>query len=650
MTRFITLLIGCLTTLSAQAYHAHSCAEAQQKRHKKSTARIGLASPLLELYDVSYVKLDLNMSNLTTILSGNATTVAAVTDSAGMARYVFELSEKLTIDSVRFNGLAAAAVRLDTDLFAITPPAPIAVGMSFSAQVFYHGRPDNGTGFFTHGVNHNILGTGTEITFTLSDPDLAKDWWPCKQSLTDKVDSADLWFTVPNSCKAGSNGRLQAVTPVGASTSRYEWKTRYPIEYYLISTAIAPYAEHTQMLHFSGSADSMPVQHFAYDTASFYPAYKSAIDSTPGIIDYFSTLFGRYPFWQEKYGHCTAPLSGGMEHQTMTTLGGYTTPLIAHELGHQWWGDCVTYGSWRDIWMSEGFAAYCEQLYLEHFRGAAEAQAYRTGVFNRVMGKAGGAVYVDDTTNVYRIFESRLTYDKGAAVVHMLRHIAPDDATFFNALRTYQQQYAFKTATTADFQKIMEAAYGRPLDTFFNQWIYDQGFPTYTASWNQLGSDVFLKLAQTTSVPSSVAVFAMPVTLQLTSAAGDTLVKVYFDTVQQIYHFKWDRAMTNVVIDPNNDILNHVQPVIRDQTLSVRSLAADKVRVYPNPAGRSWQVTGIVPGASLQLADAMGRIVWQLDDAPAGLSIDSSSLAPGIYTLIIRQSKSQVITRMLEKR
>jgi aminopeptidase N len=232
----------------------------------------------------------------------------------------------------------------------------------------------------------------------------------------------------------------------------------------------------------------------------------------------------------------------------------------------------------------------------------------------------------------------------------MLRHVAPDDATFFNALKTYQQQYAFKTATTADFQKIMEAAYGRPLDTFFNQWIYDQGFPTYTASWNQLGSDVFLKLVQTTSVPSSVAVFAMPVTLQLTSAAGDTLVKVYFDTVQQIYHFKWDRAMTNVVIDPNNDILNHVQPVIRDQTLSVRSLAADKVRVYPNPAGRSWQVTGIVPGASLQLADAMGRIVWQLDDAPAGLSIDSSSLAPGIYTLIIRQSKSQVITRMLEKR
>jgi hypothetical protein len=300
--------------------------------------------------------------------------------------------------------------------------------------------------------------------------------------------------------------------------------------------------------------------------------------------------------------------------------------------------------------MSEGFAAYCEQLYLEHFRGASDAQAHRTGVFNRVMGKAGGSVYVDDTTNVYRIFESRLTYDKGAAVAHMLRHIAPDDSTFFNALKTYQQQYAYRTATTADFQAIIEAAYGRPLDTFFNQWIYGQGFPTYTASWNQLGSDVFVKLAQTTSVPSSVPVFAMPVTLRLTSATDDTLVKVYFDTTEQIYHFGWGRAMTNAVIDPNNDILNHVQPVIHDHTLTVTAVAVDNVRIYPNPAGHSWQVSGIVPGASLQLSDAMGKVVWQLSNAPGSLSIDSSTLAPGVYTLVIRQSKSRVITRVLQKR
>ncbi len=174
----------------------------------------------------------------------------------------------------------------------------------------------------------------------------------------------------------------------------------------------------------------MLVQHFIYDTASLYPVIKSAIDSTPGMVDYFSTLYGRYPFWKEKYGHCTAPLGGGMEHQTMTTLGAFTTPLIAHELGHQWWGDCVTYGSWRDIWMSEGWASYTEQLYIEHFRSVAAAQAYRTTVFNRVSGSPGGSVYVDDTTNVYRVFDSRLTYDKGAAVAHMLRYIAPGDAAF----------------------------------------------------------------------------------------------------------------------------------------------------------------------------------------------------------------------------
>jgi aminopeptidase N len=651
MNRFLYLLLIMLTAFSAQAKKAVSCSEAQQHRHGHPKAKVTLASPLLELYDVTHVKLDLSMSNLNTVVAGNAITTARVIDSAGMSRYVFELSDLLTIDSIALNGVKLTAVRLDTDLYAVTPALPIALGNVFTAQVFYHGKADNGTGFFTHGVNHKILGTGTEITFTLSDQFLAKDWWPCKQSLLDKVDSADLWFTVPNNTMAGSNGRLLAVTPMGSASSRYEWKTKYPIEYYLISTAIAPYVAHTQMLHFSGSADSMPVQHFVYDTALLYPQYKAALDSTPGIIDYFSGLYGRYPFWQEKYGHCIAPLSGGMEHQTMTTMtDALTTTLIAHELGHQWWGDCVTYASWRDIWMSEGWAAYSEQLYVEHFRSAAAAQSYRGPVFGRVMSKPGGSVYVDDTSDVYRVFDSRLTYDKGAAVAHMLRHIAPSDAAFFAGLKTYQQQYAYKTATTADFKLIMEAAYGRSLDTFFNQWVFGQGYPTYTATWNQRGADVFLNLEQSTSAPASVAAFSMPLTLQLSSAAGDTLVKVYIDKPQHLFHFKWSNPMTNVVIDPNNDIVNRANPVIHDVTLNVASQTRDNVRVFPNPAGESWQLTGIKAGATIRLLDAGGRIVWQADSPPKSLTIDSSILAPGVYTLVIRNPGSGVITRILQKR
>ena len=651
MNRLLYLLIISVVSFSAVAKPVYPCAEWQQKRHSNPRAKIALASPLLELYDVTHVKLDLALSNLNTSVSGNAITTAKVIDLLGMSSYVFELSELLTIDSLKFNGARLSAVQIDTDLYSVTLPSTIAVGNSFTTQVFYHGVAVNGTGFFTHGMNHRTLATGTQVTYTFSDQFLSKDWWPCKQSLLDKVDSADIWFTVPVGTMAGSNGRLLAVTPVGAASTRYEWKTRYPIVYYLISAAVAPYVEHTQMLHFSGSADSMLVQHFVYDTAITYPRFKSAIDSTPGVVDHFSALFGRYPFWQEKYGHCIAPLSGGMEHQTMTTMtDALTTTLIAHELGHQWWGDCVTYASWRDIWMSEGWAAYCEQLYVEHFRSPAAARTYRGAVFGRVMSRPGGSVYVDDTNDVYRVFDSRLTYDKGAAVAHMLRYIVADDTEFFSGLKTYQQQYAYKTATTTDFKLIMEAASGRLLDTFFNQWIYGQGYPTYTATWNQLGADVFVNLGQTTSIPASVAAFSLPLTLRLTSAAGDTLVQVYCNTAEQLYKFRWTNTMTNIVVDPNDDVVNRANPSIHDVTLKAGSPAPDHVRVYPNPAGESWKLSGIKPGTTLRLADAAGKVVWQMADAPSTLSIDSSEFAAGIYTLSLSHPEAGVTTRTLQKR
>lgn len=646
MKKILLLLWTCaFATLNAQARHA--CADNRIRRNPLAAAKTAIASPFLEQYDVKYVKLDLAMSHLNTDVSGNATTQAVV-NAGGMGKYVFELSDKLTIDSFRFNGVKMPVLNISTDLKSVTLPAPLSAGAAFSAQVFYHGTTLNGSGFFTHGLVHSALSSGTNITFSLSDPDLAKEWWPCKQSLTDKIDSADLWFTVPAAAKAGSNGRLMNTTTLGSNV-RYEWKTCYPIEYYLISVAIAPYVDHSQVVHFSGSSDSMPVQHFVYDTASFMPLYGPAIDSTPQMVDYFSLLYGRFPFWKEKYGHCIAPLSGGMEHQTMTTLGAFTTPLIAHELGHEWWGDCVTYASWQDIWMSEGWAAYSEQLYVEKFWGAAAFKNYRTAVFNRVSGGAGGSVYVDDTTNVYRIFDSRLTYDKGAAVAHMLRYIAPSDNAFFSGLRAYQQKYAYGTATTDSFRAVMEAAYGRPLDTFFNQWIYAQGYPIYSGSWNQKGSDVYIQLNQNVSFPGSLNYFVMPLVLQLKSATGDTLVKVYFDATQQLYHFTWNRTMTDFVIDPNDDVVNRTGLIINDPTLAVKSVNNGAINISPNPTTESWKVSGLVKGSHVKLVDASGRLVWQQDAAQQSLSISSRALPAGIYTLQIQTPDSAHTSYKLEK-
>jgi aminopeptidase N len=378
----------------------------------------------------------------------------------------------------------------------------------------------------------------------------------------------------------------------------------------------------------------------------------AALDSTPYMVDYFSQLFGRYPFWKEKYGHCLAPLLGGMEHQTMTTLGvNLPAVLIAHELGHQWWGDNVTYSSWRDIWLSEGWASYCEQLFVEHFQGTAAAKTYRSTVFNRVMVQPGGSVIVDDTSDVYRIFDSRLTYDKGAAVAHMLRYIAPGDSVFFAGLKDYQQRFRYGLANTDSFRKVMEAAYGRSLDTFFSQWVYGQGYPAYSGSWNQKGSDVYIELRQTTSAPASVADFAMPVELKLNSSSGDTTIRVYLDRAQQLYHLSWAQPMSGFSIDPDDNIVNGTGSITNDPALAVSSQQAHGISIMPNPSSSgSWQLRGLRAGSTLLLYDMSGRLVWRSDNTSGDAAIDNRQLPAGIYALKVQQPGVPEAGFVLEKR
>src|SRR5690606_33758647 len=116
------------------------------------------------------------------------------------------------------------------------------------------------------------------------------------------------------------------------------------------------------------------------------------------------------------------PLSGGMEHQTMTTQGYFEKGLTTHELGHQWWGDNVTCESWADIWVNEGFASYSEYLMLENLY-PNETTSHMLDIHNNVKSNPNGSVWVQDSLNESRIFSGRLTYDKGAAIVHTFRFI-----------------------------------------------------------------------------------------------------------------------------------------------------------------------------------------------------------------------------------
>ncbi|MBC7554052.1 MAG: hypothetical protein H7257_08735, partial [Taibaiella sp.] len=334
--------------------------------HKKNTAaKTTLADPAEDNYDVKYLRFDIKVSDTSVYVSGNVATTAQVV-AATMGSYVFELDTSYTIDSAKINGSLVAVTTTSTTR-TLTLSTALTTGAMFTAQVYYHGLPPGGTGGFFNGITHSVSAAGTHMVFTVSDPYVAKNWWPCKQSVTDKIDSMDMLVTVPAGRADGSNGVLIGVDSTStAGQWTYHWKTNYKIDYYLISIAVAKYGQYKSYAHFTGSTDSVLIHNFFLDTATFNPAYKAGFDSLGQFIDYFSSLFGRYPFWREKYGVCYTSLPGGMEHQTMTTIGVPNTYVIAHELAHQWFGDNVTYKTWGDVWLSEGFATFAEQLFLGH--------------------------------------------------------------------------------------------------------------------------------------------------------------------------------------------------------------------------------------------------------------------------------------------
>jgi len=616
---FITVLFS-IALVSAQPHTHHNA--------KTTTGDISET-----YYDVKHLKFNLNFADTTLFISGDVTTTAQVTASL-LSVYTFELDTLMIIDSAKVNGAVLPVVATGDSIRMITLPTALSSGDVFTAQIFYHGQPPAGSGFF-NGVTHAVTAAGSNMVFTVSDPYVAKNWWPAKQCIDDKIDSVDMWVTVPAGQVVASNGLLHNIDSISnPGYYRYQWSTHYPIDYYLISVTVGPYVIDTSYIHFAGSIDSMLIQNFFLDTATFYPAFKSNFDSIRMIMAYYDTVYGRYPFWQEKYGMNYTTLPGGMEHQTMTTIGVTSVSVIAHELCHQWFGDHVTYNRWGDVWLSEAFATHSEDLFEEHFHSAAAALAYRKTQHNYAMSAPGGSVFVTDTSSSNTLFDQRLVYDKGAAVVRMLRFLAPADSTFFNVLKAYQQTYAFGLGSEEGLQSIAETQYGISLDTFFNQWIYGQGYPKYAIKWDQVGSTVYVRLIQTTSSPASVPLFSTPLELQFHSATADTIVRVYNNADTQVYVFDWSPTMTTVYLDPNAWVLCKLNGLVgHDTTLSISNEAPAGIEAYPNPAKNYWWIDQLPTGYNLSLTDIAGHTMWTGRSTPGTTTIPAANLARGTYLL-----------------
>lgn len=588
-----------------------------------------------EQYDVNYYKLDLNMTNTNTTLSGYAEMKA--TALVPLDTILYELFSTLNISSVTLDGVNVPFVRTNS---AVKIGVNFTAGTVFTVRTNYSGTPPTaqtnplgGSGM----SNASSPSWGNEVVWSLSEPFCAYEWWPCKQSLTDKADSCDVNITVPNTCKAGSNGLLTQVVDLGNGTSRYEWKHRYPIDYYLISVAVAEYVEYNVYANPVGAPAPILIQNFIYNNPQTLPNFQADIDETADFIELYYNLFGPYPFENEKYGHCMAPFSGGMEHQTMTTQGFFNPTLTAHELGHQWWGDYVTCASWCDIWVNEGFASYCEQLMLQHLYPGQEIQNMQD-LHTNVMSQAGGSVWVLDSLNESRIFSGRLTYDKGASIIHTMRYILNNDSLFYNTLQNFLASKAYSTAYGIDIRDAFAQASGINYTPFFDQWYFGEGFPTYAVEWKQMGNNALVEISHTSSMPNVTPTFTNPIDLKF-SRPGNADTTIRFDITANSNIFQINNIGTinnSINIDPNNWVVNQNGSITMNNSLGLEeSETVVYLSLYPNPVNEFLTLSYIGENGQFEIYDMQGRMKVQGDLSNPGI-INTKELTKGNYLLVLK--------------
>ncbi len=475
--------------------------------------------------DVQHNDLDIELNPVTTWIGGsNTMTVRSRVD--GLATFRFRLDEVFTLGTVEVDGSPASWTRLDPETVEVALNRPYATDEVFTVRVPYSGQPQSSGGW---GSITFRMRSGAYEVFTLSQPWFAYTWWPAKDDLRDKT-TADLRFTVPNTMVVASNGLLEAVDPVPPNKLRYHWRTEYPTEDYLYCIGATNYHQFGTTWTYGDT--NMPLQFFIYpeyDSAGNRAAWQ---DLTLAALTAYSDLFGLYPFPAEKYGMLNFGWGGGMEHQTMTSIGPYFwwESGIVHELAHQWWGDWVTCATWHDIWLNEGFATYSEALWYENEPGSPGAPALHQAMANRRPSNASGTVYCYDISDQGRIFDYNLSYLKGAWVQHMLRHVL-GDATFYDTLAAWRAQYGGSAGTTDDYRAVAEAVSGRDLQWFFDEWVYGAGTPVYRWAWQQTLADgnryveLYIEQQQSVALPT----FTMPIDLVTTAGGQPTTHVVWND-------------------------------------------------------------------------------------------------------------------------
>ena len=479
---------------------------------------------------------------------------------ANVTSVSFDLNSVMTVDSVQFRGakLAGGNITRSGNIVTIALGATLANNFIDSLTIYYQGTPP-ALAYISGAVGYqkaSDAGAGNYI-YTLSESYEDRDWWPCKADMRDKIDSMDITVSVPwaspgvgDTFWVASNGRMIDST-ISGNSRIFSFRTRNAIPSYLVSVAVARYNKYYRSVNVNGTV--VPVTYNIFRGKGSYVNILSKLDSMNLAVAAFSNKFGDYKFKNDKHGFYegieAAAAAGGMEHQTFSAIA--TSDIanavtLSHELTHQWFGDNVTFASWNDLWLAEGFAAYGESTWYHELVSNHPVSGYqlRNNKKNTALSETVSAWVPDascSTSDIWNNSYGSSIYNRGCMIVSMLRSIS-GDTKFYQALSNYQSAYGGKGVTTDSLKSQFNAVLGMDISPFFNDYVGGSGTgaagvgglgnPINTVNWNASANRLVIQMGtQTRSATNNGRYYRGPVVMHFTNAASswtkDTTITIF---------------------------------------------------------------------------------------------------------------------------
>ncbi|RKZ15040.1 hypothetical protein DRQ53_10075 [bacterium] len=439
-------------------------------------------------------------------------------------------SQGMIANAVEVDGQALPVVH-DADSLVIVLPATITPADTVEVYVNFEGAPvrPQGVGF---GWTRRFLrdeefqpDPERPVLCSLSEPSGARTWWPCHDHPFDNA-TVTLTTISPPEFRLAAPGHMIVDEPFAGGLRRQVADMTTPIPAYLVSVVLTDQELWTDSmtvdeLQSDGSVTTreMPLEYYA--PAPLIPDAQFTWANTPEMIRHFERMFGPYPYADIKYGMSLFVFGGAMEHPTISSMGDFTVSqnisslypgpaaesIVAHELAHQWFGDAVHVGRWGDIWLNEGFARFCEILWLESFYGPKYGRIWLDRIWRSSYGGP-----VRDPDNLF----SGTVYNKGAWILHQLRQVMGHDE-LLQAMRNYMTDpgLRFGPVFVEDFQAHCEAVYGESMDWYFTPWLEQAGRPALDVDWSVTAGGAQLSVSQ----PAD-RVYRLPLPVQLILADG----------------------------------------------------------------------------------------------------------------------------------